>query len=176
MRDLLSRLALVACLAAPTLISVPICERRVATCKPPPPSAAAGRRGRATAQTDGEGPDVLHRRGESDSSRSSTVCLRTSATIPTTALAALDKAARRAGLEGLCGLRRTLVQHRFILQGFDPDKRSFVGHKAVLEAEIAEVTADKSMSKRDKTAALKELKENLANVDPVQNIRRISRW
>jgi len=85
-----------------------------------------------------------------------------------TALAALDKAAKLAGLKGYADYDELAANIGFVLQGFDPDKKTFVGPKAILEAKIAQANADRSMSKREKAQALKELEDDLANFDTVQ--------
>jgi hypothetical protein len=174
MRDLLSRLALVACLAVPTFISATYVSAAsqntsAASDATAPPDAAEQQRKLTEkdltsfiAAAKAIEPLLAHlpenRRDDPDK--------RT--------LAALDEAAQRASLKDYADYNELSSNIGFILQGFDPDKRTFVGHKAVLEAEIAEVTADRSMSKHDRTEALKELKGDLANVEPVQNPENIT--
>jgi hypothetical protein len=89
-------------------------------------------------------------------------------------LAQLERAAKAAGLKDYEDYDEIAANVGFVLQGFDPEKKSFVGHKARLEAEIARVKADKSLSEQDKAEAVKELGEELENVDEVQYAENIA--
>src|ERR1700683_3878135 len=46
-----------------------------------------------------------------------------------------------------------------VMAGFDPASKKYVGADAVIKAQIAEVTADKKMSAKDKKEALADLHE-----------------
>ena len=168
MRDALSRLALVACLAIPAFASSSsanaAASQNAAAAETSAPAEAAQQQRKLTekdltsfvAAAKAIQP-ILDRLPESRRDDPDKATLN-----------ALDEAAKQASLKDYADYDELSSNIGFILQGFDPDKKSFVGQKAILEAEIAQVTADKSMSKRDKAEALKELKEDLANVDPVQ--------
>ena len=83
-------------------------------------------------------------------------------------LARLEKAARAAGLKDYADYDEIAANVGFILHGFDRDTKTFVGPKALIQAEIAEVKADKSMSRRERADAVRELSDSLDDVDEVQ--------
>ena len=86
----------------------------------------------------------------------------------------MEKAAKAAGLKDYADYDEIAANIGFVLQGFDPGKKSFVGHKAMLEAEIAREKADKSLSERERAEALKELNDELENVDEVQYAENVT--
>ncbi len=57
-----------------------------------------------------------------------------------------------------------------VLAGFDPATKKYVGTDAVIEAQIAQVEADKKMSPHDKKAALADLNDALKSpAPPIEN-------
>jgi len=57
-----------------------------------------------------------------------------------------------------------------VLGGIDPATKKYVGSEAVIKAQIAQVTADKKMSAKDKKEALGDLNEALKQKQPdIQN-------
>jgi hypothetical protein len=82
--------------------------------------------------------------------------------------AALDKLAAGFGFKDYGDFDEVGSNIQFILQGFDSEKKTFIGHEAVIKNEIANVTADKSMKPKDKAEELEQLKDALAHVDPVK--------
>lgn len=48
-----------------------------------------------------------------------------------------------------------------VIGGIDPEKKTYVGQTAIIQKQIADVQADKSMKPKDKADALKELKAAL---------------
>ena len=57
-----------------------------------------------------------------------------------------------------------------VMAGFDPASKKYVGTDAVIKAQIAEVTADKKMSAKDKKEALADLNEALKSpAQPIDN-------
>lgn len=94
------------------------------------------------------------------------------------ALAELDKAAQQAGLKDYADYDQLAANLSFLLQGFDPETKAFVGHKARLEAEIARVKDDSSLSKRERAEALRELNADGGDVDEVtypQNVPLVAK-
>lgn len=94
-------------------------------------------------------------------------------------LAQLDAAAKKHGFANYAEYDSVLSNINFILEGFDPDTKKYVGQETILKKEIAEVQADKKMSAKDKKDALAELNESLKQVAPVQfqaNIQLVGKY
>jgi hypothetical protein len=56
-----------------------------------------------------------------------------------------------------------------VLQGIDPKTKKFGDPKAMIQAQIAEVQADKKMKPAEKKQTLDDLNETLKNVEPIKN-------
>jgi hypothetical protein len=57
-----------------------------------------------------------------------------------------------------------------VLGGVDPATKKYVGAEAVIKTQIAQITADKKMSAKDKKDALTDLNEALKQPQPaIQN-------
>lgn len=91
----------------------------------------------------------------------------------------LDKIARQFGFADYGELDAVGGNVNFILEGFDPQTKAFVGHETVLVREIAEVAKDKSIPARDRDAQLKEMRDALASIEPVKfpgNIALVTKY
>jgi hypothetical protein len=80
----------------------------------------------------------------------------------------LEKAAKAAGLKGYADYDEIAANVSFVLQGFDPETKTYVGAKTLVAAEVARAKADKSLSKRERADALRELDEALQSADEVE--------
>jgi hypothetical protein len=56
-----------------------------------------------------------------------------------------------------------------VMIGIDPKTRKFGDPKAMLQAQIAEVQADKSMKAAEKKQVLDDLNEQIKNLEPIKN-------
>ncbi|MBR0847888.1 hypothetical protein JQ543_09035 [Bradyrhizobium diazoefficiens] len=93
------------------------------------------------------------------------------------ALAQLDAVAKKYGFAGYDDYNIVVDNISLVLGGFDPATKKYVGSEAVIQAQIAQVQADKKMPAKDKKEALDELNqalktpapavENKANIDLV---------
>ena len=80
--------------------------------------------------------------------------------------AQLDGVAKKNGFAGYDEYNNVLDNLGLVLAGYDPATKKYVGAEAVIKAQIAEVTADKKMSAKDKKEALADLNEALKNPAP----------
>lgn len=56
-----------------------------------------------------------------------------------------------------------------VIQGIDPKTKKFGDPKAMIQAQIAEVNADKTMKPAEKKQALDDLNEQMKNLEPIKN-------
>ena len=82
--------------------------------------------------------------------------------------ATLDKAAQAAGFKDYGEFDAVASNVKFLLEGFDPKTKQFIGHQAVIKAEIAEVEADGQMRPRAKAKHLAELNEMMTEIPAVR--------
>ncbi|MGY4618031.1 hypothetical protein ACVWZ4_003258 [Bradyrhizobium sp. USDA 4472] len=92
-------------------------------------------------------------------------------------IAQLDGVAKKHGFASYDDYNNVVDNISLVLGGFDPTTKKYVGNEAVIEAQIAQVEADKKMPAKDKKEALDELNqalkspapavENKANIDLV---------
>jgi hypothetical protein len=93
--------------------------------------------------------------------------------------AMLDKAAKKAGFRDYGEYDDIANNITFILEGFDPRTKTYVGAEVVLKQQIAEIGADRKLSAKDKAAQIAELNDELKSVEPVQfpaNIALVSKY
>jgi hypothetical protein len=73
--------------------------------------------------------------------------------------AKLDAAAKKHGFAGYDDYNDVSGNIELVMDGIDPATKKYVGAEAVIKAQIAEVTADKSLSPKDRKDALDELNQ-----------------
>jgi hypothetical protein len=84
--------------------------------------------------------------------------------------AKLDDVAKKYGFAGYPDYNTVVDNISLVLGGIDPATKKYVGSEAVIKAQIAQVTADKKMSAKDKKEALADLSEALKQKQPdIQN-------
>jgi len=84
--------------------------------------------------------------------------------------AKLDDVAKKYGFANYPEYSSVVDNISLVLGGIDPVSKKYVGTEAVIKAQIAQVTADKKMSAKDKKDALADLNEALKQPLPaVQN-------
>jgi hypothetical protein len=84
--------------------------------------------------------------------------------------AKLDDVAKKYGFAGYPDYNTVVDNISLVLGGIDPATKKYVGSEAVIKAQIAQVTADKKMSAKDKKEALGDLNEALKQKQPdIQN-------
>jgi hypothetical protein len=84
--------------------------------------------------------------------------------------AKLDDVAKKYGFANYPEYSSVVDNISLVLGGIDPASKKYVGTEAVIKAQIAQVTADKKMSAKDKKEALADLNEALKQPQPqVQN-------
>ena len=82
--------------------------------------------------------------------------------------ATLDKASQAVGFKDYEEFDAVASNVKFLLEGFDPKTKQFIGHLAVIKAEIAEIGADSQMRPRAKAKRLAELKEMMSEIPAVR--------
>jgi hypothetical protein len=84
--------------------------------------------------------------------------------------AKLDDVAKKYGFANYPDYNTVVDNISLVLGGIDPASKKYVGTETVIKAQIAQVTADKKMSPKDKKEALADLNEALKQPQPqVQN-------
>ena len=84
--------------------------------------------------------------------------------------AKLDEVAKKYGFANYPDYNAVVDNISLVLGGIDPATKKYVGTEAVIKSQIAQVTADKKMSVKDKKQALADLNEALKQPQPaVQN-------
>jgi hypothetical protein len=84
--------------------------------------------------------------------------------------AKLDDVAKKYGFTNYPDYSAVVDNISLVLGGIDPATKKYVGTETVIKAQIAQVTADKKMSAKDKKEALTDLNEALKQKQPeVQN-------
>jgi len=83
--------------------------------------------------------------------------------------AQLDALAKKAGFASFDEYETVSANISMVMQGIDPKTKKFGDPKALIQAQIAEVQADKKMKPAEKKQALEELKQSLAEVQPIKN-------
>jgi hypothetical protein len=84
--------------------------------------------------------------------------------------AKLDDVAKKYGFASYPDYNTVVDNISLVLGGIDPATKKYVGSETVIKAQIAQVTADKKMSAKDKKEALGDLNEALKQKQPdIQN-------
>src|ERR1700728_2548623 len=84
--------------------------------------------------------------------------------------AQLEGVAKKNGFASYDEYNSVVDNISLVMAGFDPASKKYVGADAVIKAQIAEVTADKKMSAKDKKEALADLNEALKSpAQPIDN-------
>jgi hypothetical protein len=83
--------------------------------------------------------------------------------------AALEAAVKKAGFSGYGEYDDVSANIGMVLIGIDPQTKKFGDPKAMLQKQIAEIQADKSMKPAEKKQALEDLNEQLKSVEPIKN-------
>ncbi|MCK1299560.1 hypothetical protein IVB33_37930 [Bradyrhizobium sp. 24] len=78
----------------------------------------------------------------------------------------LDAVAKKNGFASYDDYNNVVDNISLVLGGFDPATKKYVGTEAVIQAQIAQVQADKKMPAKDKKEALDELNEALKTPAP----------
>ena len=86
------------------------------------------------------------------------------------AMAQLDGAAKKNGFVSFDDYNNVTDNIGMVMSGIDSSSKKYVGNEAVLQAQIAQIQADKKMSAKDKKEALADLNDALKNPAPaIQN-------
>jgi hypothetical protein len=94
-------------------------------------------------------------------------------------MAQLDAVAKKHGFASYAEYGNVAANVDMMLDGFDPQKKKFVGFEAVVKDEIAQIQADTRMPAKDKNEALDELNAALKNVPTVKfpaNIELVGKY
>jgi hypothetical protein len=84
--------------------------------------------------------------------------------------AKLDDVAKKYGFANYPDYNIVVDNISLVLGGVDPATKKYVGAEAVIKTQIAQITADKKMSAKDKKDALTDLNEALKQPQPaIQN-------
>jgi hypothetical protein len=84
--------------------------------------------------------------------------------------AKLDDVAKKYGFANYPDYNTVVDNISLVLGGIDPATKKYVGSEVVIKAQIAQVTADKKMSAKDKKEALTDLNEAMKQKQPdIQN-------
>ena len=93
-----------------------------------------------------------------------------SSTKPDPKIAAqLDSTAKKYGFKSFVEYDDVASTIALVMSGIDPVSKSFMEPKEAIQQEIAEVTADKSIGKAERTRMLQDLNEALKAAQPVQH-------
>ncbi len=76
-------------------------------------------------------------------------------------MAQLDAAAKKGGFSGYDQYGQTEAAISAVMDGIDPDTKTFVGAQAVLKKQIAQIQADKTLKPADKKQALEQMNDAL---------------
>jgi len=83
--------------------------------------------------------------------------------------AQLDAIAKKAGFASFDEYGTVSANVGMVMQGIDPKTKKFGDPKAMIQAQIAELQADKKMKPAEKKEALAELNQALKDVQPIKN-------
>ncbi|MBV8835180.1 MAG: hypothetical protein JO000_01450 [Alphaproteobacteria bacterium] len=83
--------------------------------------------------------------------------------------AQLEDLAKKAGFASFEEYETVSANIAMVMQGVDPNTKKFGDPKAMIQAQINEVNADKKMKPADKKQALEELNQALKDVQPIKN-------
>lgn len=83
--------------------------------------------------------------------------------------AQLEDLAKKAGFASFEEYETVSANIAMVMQGIDPNTKKFGDPKAMIQAQINEVNADKKMKPAEKKQALEELNQALKDVQPIKN-------
>jgi hypothetical protein len=83
--------------------------------------------------------------------------------------AQLDAIAKKGGFASFDEYGTVSANIGMVMQGIDPKTKKFGDPKAMIQAQITEVQADKKMKPAEKKEALDELNQSLKDVQPIKN-------
>ena len=83
--------------------------------------------------------------------------------------AQLDAIAKKAGFASFGEYGSVSANVSMVMQGIDPKTKKFGDPKAMIQAQITELQADKKMKPAEKKEALAELNQALKDVQPIKN-------
>lgn len=84
------------------------------------------------------------------------------------AQAKAEAVAKKNGFASVDELQDVADSIEAVLEGVDPETKTYVGVVPLLKKQVASIEADKKMPAKDKTAALKELNEAIAAGEPTK--------
>jgi hypothetical protein len=88
-------------------------------------------------------------------------------------LAELEAAAKKQGFQDFAEYDDVAANIAIIMAGIDPQTKTFTEPQEGIKKEIAEVTADKTLSETEKTRILEDLNEALKAAKPIQHAGNI---
>jgi hypothetical protein len=88
-------------------------------------------------------------------------------------LTQLDAAAKKHQFASFEDYQDVTANIGLVMDGIDPQTKTYVGADVLLKKQVAEVQADAKMPAADKKQALAELNEALKSIDPVKNAGNI---
>ena len=83
-------------------------------------------------------------------------------------LTQLDALAKKGGFASFDDYQTVAANIGMVIQGIDPQTKKFGDPKAAIQAQIAEVQADKKMKPAEKKEALEGLKQSLQEIQPIK--------
>jgi hypothetical protein len=83
--------------------------------------------------------------------------------------AQLDALAKKGGFASYEEYDTVAANISMVMQGIDPQTKKFGDPKAMIQAQIAQVQADKKMKPAEKKQALEELNQAVNEVQPIKN-------
>ena len=93
--------------------------------------------------------------------------------------AELDAVTRKHGFKSFAEYETVAANISMVMAGIDPQTKQFTDPVVAIKKEIADVTADKSISEQDKKQILEELNEALKSAEPIQfpsNIELVKKY
>ena len=84
-------------------------------------------------------------------------------------MAQLDALAKKGGFASFDDYEAVSTNISMVMQGIDPKTKKFGDPKIMIQAQIAEVQADKKMKPAEKKQALEELNQAVKDVQPIKN-------
>jgi hypothetical protein len=84
-------------------------------------------------------------------------------------IAQLEDLAKKAGFASFDEYETVSANIAMVMQGIDPNTKKFGDPKAMIQAQINEVNADKKMKPAEKKQALDELNQAIKDVQPIKN-------
>jgi hypothetical protein len=93
--------------------------------------------------------------------------------------AQLEAVAKKNGFKDMAEYDDVAANISMVMAGIDPQTKTFTDPQVAIKKEIADVTADKSMSEQEKKQVLEELNEALKSAEPIQfpsNIELVKKY